>query len=187
MAVLPIYFGDREASLKAAMIFPREPDKAIALAGWLIARELSNALGKGHDETISAGFADETDRMQLLNVSSAAAYFAFLYGEAQQNVADGRRAGLVVASLWGLICEDGAAASWERAIEATENYHRREPGLPASRPLFRDCLSRFKPVLHLLAARTILERSGSDLETIVKFSSMQSGGYGLHPVPKTPS
>jgi hypothetical protein len=174
---MPIYFGDLESSLKATMIFPREPDKAIALAGWLITRDISKALDKAHDRVICDGLADDDARMQMLNVSRAAAYFAFFYSEAQQNLADGRRAGVVVANLWALICEDGDAANWERAIEAAENNFRLEPKLPASRPLFRDCLSRFKPVLHLLAARTILGRSGPDIETVVKFTSLQSAGY----------
>jgi hypothetical protein len=46
MAVLPIYFGDREVSLKAAMIF-REPRKAEALAGWLILRVIRDLHDKG--------------------------------------------------------------------------------------------------------------------------------------------
>ena len=38
MALLPIYFGNREASVKATMVFPREPERARVFAAWLIVR-----------------------------------------------------------------------------------------------------------------------------------------------------
>ena len=59
-----------------------------------------------------------------------------------------------------MICEHWHAASWEAAIKAAESYFiRHNRRAAATRTLFRNCLSRFKPALHLLGARTLRRRS----------------------------
>jgi hypothetical protein len=166
MAVLPIYFDDLESSLKATMIFPREPDKAAALAAWLSIRDLNRGVAQGHTDMIVSTLTPDAMKEFLL-ASCAASYFAPLYDEARQNLRTGAKVAVTLNDLWAFICKEGHGASWERAIKAAEI--RKVPG---SRSSFFKSLKAFKPVLHLLGARIILRRTGGpgDLETTVRFA-----------------
>jgi hypothetical protein len=166
VAVLPIYLGDPESSLKATMIFPREPDKAAALAAWLSIRDLRRDVALGHADTIASTLTSDVMKEFLL-ASCAASEFAELYEEARQNLRIGAQVAITVSYLWAFMCKEGHGASWERAIKAAEI--RKVPG---SRSSFFEALKAFKPVLHLLGARVILKRTGGpgDLETTVRFA-----------------
>jgi hypothetical protein len=166
VAVLPIYFGDPESSLKAMMIFPREPDKAAALAAWLSIRDLRRGVALGHADTIAPTLSPDAMKEFLL-ASCAASEFAPLYDEARRNLRTGAQVAITVSYLWAFICKEGHGASWERAIKAAEI--RKVPG---SRSSFFTALKAFKPVLHLLGARVILKRTGGlgDVETTVRFA-----------------
>jgi hypothetical protein len=164
MASIPIFFGDMEASLKAAMIFPREPKKAGVLAAWLILQEARKQLEQNVSVELVA--EREADDPTLLDVACAAVDFAYLYPKARKNILDGARAGFVVAILWRLIRDDPHAASWDMAIEVASKYFGRQYKMRAT---LRDCLSRFQPALHLLGAATMRQSSKQkrDLEHIV--------------------
>jgi hypothetical protein len=158
VAPLPIFFGALQSSLKAAMIFPRHPARAQACAGWLIIRGVCNMREMGLGDYV------DPPKDELLEVACAASDFAYIYNDAMDGAADGARAGVVVACLMAAICESRQTASWEGAIQAAEQYcFRHNKKLPASRSRFRECLSRFKPVLHLLGARTLRRRPGRPL------------------------
>jgi hypothetical protein len=176
MADVPIHFGHLESSLKAVMVFPREPDKARTYAAWLITRDISTTLDKGGG-LLCAGLDATSARLELLDVTAAASDFAFLYREAIENFTVSLRAGITIASLWGLICEHRTGARWEAAIEVAERYHARAPKLPASRPVLRKSLSSFAPVLHLLGTRTILERTPRDPDSVIEFTSAPKVDY----------
>ena len=184
MAVLPIYFGDLELSLKAAMVFPREPQKAEAFAGWLILRAIRDAQDKGLHGWIEIMRQQEDFGDQLLKISLAAADFAYVKDEADRNAADGARAGIITATLHGMICDDILGASWNKAIEIAEkmvaSYNRlRGVSLAASRSQFADCLTRFAPALHLLGARTIRRQDAATTtaDRIVDLVSVPSVDY----------
>jgi hypothetical protein len=70
VATVPIYFGDQESSLKAVMIFPREPAKARVFAAWLIIARLKATL--------------DADRQDLPALALAANDFPYLYREAKK-------------------------------------------------------------------------------------------------------
>jgi hypothetical protein len=168
MASLPIFFGDLQSSLKAAMIFPREPERARVCAAWLIMRGVSNMREMGFGDFI------DPPKDELVDVACAAADFAYIYNDAQKNGADGSRSAIIVGCLWAMICEAQQTASWEGAIQAAEQYtvhHNKK--LPASRSRFRECLSRFKPVLHLLGASLLRRRPGQAIngsDAIIDFA-----------------
>jgi len=136
----------------------------------------------GEISSFRAELEDVSTKQELIDLACAAADFAYCCGEAQQNEADGRRAGIIVAILWGLICSNPSTASWQAAIEeAQTRTTRRKKGLPATEPLFRDCLKNFRPVLHLLGARTlrrpVLRPQGNIVDRIVDLTSDPSVGY----------
>jgi hypothetical protein len=178
MPALPIFFGDQERSLKAAMIFPSEPTRARICAAWLKLHDMEIARERGFD--VSA--VVQTHSANFFDLASAAADFAYLYSDAQQNAKDGARAGIVVTCLWALICGGWHAANLETAIEAAERYFaHRDTRLPATRTQFYSCLSRFRPVLHLLGARTLRRRSvetrSDGFDSIVDIKADSSTGY----------
>jgi len=184
VAVLPIYFDDLESSLKATMIFPREPQKAEALAGWLILRAIRDVQDKGLHGWIETMRQQDDFSDQFLKISLAAVDFAYVKDEADRNAADGVRAGIITANLHGMICDDILGASWNRAIEIAEkmmtSYNKsRGVSLPANRSQFADCLRRFAPVLHLLGARTIRRQDTAQTaaDRIVDLTSVPSVGY----------
>jgi hypothetical protein len=150
VAALPIFFGQLEASLNAVMLFPRRLEQAKVCVAWLIMQDVGNMRRLGLEDHI------DPPPNELLEVACAASDFAYIYDDAQKNMAEGQRAGMVVASLWGVIGKSPETASWESAIQTTERYFaRRNRKLAASRTRFHSCLSEFKPVLHLLGARTV--------------------------------
>jgi hypothetical protein len=181
---MPIYFGDLESSLKATMVFPCELQKAEAFAGWLILRAIRNAQDKGLHGWSKALQQQDDFGDQLLKISLAAADFAYVKDEADRNAADGVRAGVITATLHGMICDDILGASWSKAIEITEKmvtaFNRsRRVSLPANRSQFADCLKKFAPVLHLLGARTIRRQDTvpAGVDRIVDLTSVPSVGY----------
>jgi hypothetical protein len=99
LALIPIFYDDLKSSVKAAMIFPRDPQKAGAYVGWLRAQELDPS------EVVRA------------EVARDAAAFAPCYEEAIENLKRGYDAAFLVSALWGLICSDPKKASWEGAIK----------------------------------------------------------------------
>jgi hypothetical protein len=165
VASIPIFYGDLESSLQAAMIFPCEPEKARIFAAWRIIARLRATL--------------DGERRDLLAVALAANDFPFLYREAQKNIKDGARAGYVVALLWALIREDPRTASWDMAIEIASNYFKKHRSRSTTRALFRDCLSNFQPALHLLGAATTRQSSRQErnLENVVLLISDPQSGY----------
>jgi len=178
MPTAPVYFGHMESSLKATMLFPNDPARARAFAAWLTLRNITEARQKGAADFLEAVLEKEDARRQLLEVASAASGFVYLK-DAQEHADDGSRAGMVVACLWALISTNPDTASWEDAIKAAEAYFARyNKNLAASRKLFRKCLSRFKPVLHLLGARTLRRGvSSASLDRIVDMRSDPASGY----------
>jgi hypothetical protein len=185
LAPVPIFFGALEDSLKAAMIFPRERERAKACAAWLILRSIVASREKGFGGMYDAGLDSKGAKQILLDLACSASDFAYLYNDAVQNSEDGIRAGIVVACLWALICANRHTASWERAIETAERYTARSNArskkkLPATRTLFRDCLTRFAPVLHLLGARTLrrnIRQEENAVDNIIDLRPDQSVGY----------
>jgi hypothetical protein len=176
MATMPVYLGDLESSLKATMIFPREPEKAAALAAWLTIRDLRKAAATDQVDAIVSTLTPDAMR-EFIYVSCAASDFAQLHTEALQNLRSGAHVAMLISFLWAFICETKwRAASWERAIKAVEKQFVR---LPGSRSSFFEELKAFKPVLHLLGTRAILKRTGApgDLESIVQFAADPSVDY----------
>jgi hypothetical protein len=172
---MPIYFDDLESSLKATMIFPREPEKAAALAAWLSIRDLHKAISLGHEDQLVSTLGDDSIR-GLLQASCAASDFAPLYSEAYENLRVGAHAAVVVSYLWAFICEEGQGASWERAVRAVETKSGK---LPVSRSSLFKALNSFKPVLHLLGARAMLKRRGDGrLENTVQFAAHPDPAVG---------
>jgi hypothetical protein len=168
MATMPVYFDDLESSLKATMIFPREPQKAAALTAWLAIRDLRKAAAADRVDAIVSTLTSDAMR-EFIYVSCAASDFAQLHAEALQNLRSGAHVALVISYFWAFICEEWHGASLERAIKAVEKQLVRQPG---SRSSFFEELKAFKPVLHLLGTRAILKRTGlpGDLESIVQFA-----------------
>ena len=147
------------------MIFPNHPAKARAFAGWCIMRDIIEGREKGANNFYIARTERPCNRRALIDIACAASDFAYCYNEAQKNTADGLRAGIIVAILWGLICSNPGTASWQAAIEeAQTRTTSRKKGLPATEPLFRDCLKNFQPVLHLLGARVFRRPPGAKLD-----------------------
>jgi hypothetical protein len=140
LAPLPIFYDDLKSSVKAAMIFPRDPQKAKAYVGWVHAQEL------GPSEVVRAEVAED------------AAAFAPYYQEAIENLIRGYDAAFLVGVLWGLICSD-PKASWEGAIKIREELaskimrEKLALKIAGSQSEFWDCLRAFGPVLHLQGAR----------------------------------
>jgi hypothetical protein len=173
VAVLPIYFGNREASVKAAMVFPREPEKARVFAAWLIVRWYTLAIEAG----LQPSSAYPSD------VGCAAAEFAYLYSEAQQNSKDSAVAGIITAVLDALICDDIKTASWTKAIEISErlavSYTRKHRAkLKANRSQYTKCLTKFAPALHLLGARTMRHQvEGDGVDRIIDLRSDPTVSY----------
>jgi hypothetical protein len=171
MATLPIFFGHREASVEAAMVFPREPQKAAAFAAWLILRDVRFAQEHGSRGLIDAGLRDEDSAKQMLEVALAASDFAYLVDEARRNVEDGMRAGVITACLYSLACDNLKTASWRKAVELaeglTQSYNvKRGTRLPATRSQFSQCLTAFRPALHLLGARTLRRRGAARRDAV---------------------
>ena len=154
------------------MIFPHHPRRARAFAAWLIMRVA------GESSSFRAELEDANTKQELIDIACAAADFAYCYEEAQQNGADSIRAGIIVGILWGLICSNPSTASWQAAIEeAQTRTTSRNKGLPATEPLFRDCLKNFQPVLHLLGARFLRRPALRPQGNIVDLTSDSSVGY----------
>lgn len=163
----PVFFGDMESSLKAVMVFPDHHERARVFAAWLTLRKIAilREKGLGHE-------LDAARQEALLEIAIAGSEFAYIFDDACRNLRDGTFAGIVVACLFALVRSDQKSASWEMAIKCAEQYIARfnvdrrrgkenRKDVPASRKLFRDCLPRFGPVLHLLGARTLRRRDNS--------------------------
>jgi hypothetical protein len=185
MAVLPIYFGDPESSLKATMIFPREPDKAALFAAWLIMRRIRKEREEGAGRVYELALAIESNRLDFLEISCAAAEFAYIYEKAQQNSQDSIVAGAITAVLDSMICDDHEngtnIASWKNAVDLTKKLavtFRERRRFKASRSQYMGCLSKFAPVLHLLAARTMRRQDeGDGFDRIVDLMSDPAVNY----------
>jgi hypothetical protein len=143
---LPIFYNDLKSSVKAAVVFPRDREKAEAYVGWLHAHEL----GRSDPEALRT--RQPRSEEYLSKVARDAAAFASIYQEAIVNLDRGYAAAFLVAVLHGLICSDPKKAGWEAAIQITEKLTS-ESKTSGSRTYFRDCLYYFQPVLHLLGAR----------------------------------
>jgi hypothetical protein len=161
------------------MVFPCEPKKARAFAGWLQVCGLQDALNRGAN--IDELFTSHPSH--LVDLACEAAAFAPFFGELQRNIEDGQQAGIVVACLWALICMDFRIATWGQAIKAAERHvvrhQKRERSL---RTQLRGCLSRFRPVLHLLGARTLRRRPTDPkprylVDTILDLRAAPAVGY----------
>jgi hypothetical protein len=162
MAPLPIFFGHLESSLYAAMLFPRHSERAKACAGWWIMRGVINMRERGLGDRVAP-----TENELLLDVACAAADFAYIYNDAVTSAVEGARAGIVVACLWAMVCSSRETASLEGAIQIAEQYTAHcNRKLPASRARFYECLSQFKPVLHLLGARTLRRQPGQVINVL---------------------
>ena len=176
MASLPVYFNALEHSLRAAMVFPREPPRARACAAWLLIREAETAMRNG-----LAPMADLlATRKGFVELAFAAAEFAYIYEDMQKNFADGQRAGIVIACLWSLICEGPRDASVEMAVRAAEKYLNRynlknKTKLASGDRTLKTCVRKFKPVLHLLAARTL--RRNWPSSNVLDLAWVPSVGY----------
>jgi hypothetical protein len=187
VAILPIYFGDPESSLKATMIFPREPDKAALFAAWLIMRRIGKEREEGAGRVYELALAIESNRPDFLQICCAAAQFADIYAEAQQNFQDSIVAGIITAVLDSMICDDHEnqtnIASWKNAVDVTKKLvvsikFRERRRLKANRSQYAECLTRFAPVLHLLAARTMRRQDeGDGLDRIVDLMSDPAVNY----------
>jgi hypothetical protein len=166
VASIPIFFGDKEASLKAAMVFPRDEKRAKVFAAWLIIERLKVTL-------------DDCDRHDLSVIAFSANDFPYIYRQAQKNIQAAARAGFVVALLWRLLRDDPRTASWDYAIETASNYSKKHRMRATTRALFRDCLAAFQPTLHLLGAATMRQskRQKRNLENPVILISDPSSGY----------
>jgi hypothetical protein len=166
VAVLPIYFDDLEASLKATMIFPREPAKAECYAAWLIVRRIDKALDTGSIADRAALDLDGV-RKRFVEVARQASDFAYIFEEARNRLRAGIVVGAAVNCLWALISEEIYNASWKRAVLIAEKLAGRTP---ISRTKIYSQLRWFGPVLHLLGARANLNRTAPDLESVLKIS-----------------
>jgi hypothetical protein len=173
MALLPIYFGNREASVKATMVFPREPERARVFAAWLIVR--------WYGLMVEAGL--RPSGVYPPDVGCAAAEFAYLYHEAQQNLKDSAVAGIITVVLDSLICDDINTASWTKAVQIAEKLcisYNREHGtnLKANRSQYLECLAKFGPALHLLGARTMRRQDeGDGFDRIIDLRSDPAVNY----------
>jgi hypothetical protein len=158
LATLPIFYDDVWSSLKAAMVFPHDQEKAKAFVGWHQARGCVK-LGASDPawETL------ENVPAYLIEVAGDTAAFTRFNQEAHKNYRSGYKAGYVVAALWGLICSDRKTASWEGAIQFVEKFTAGAKPL-GNRTTFRDSLTRFQPALHFWGARRLRFDRFSDLE-----------------------
>jgi hypothetical protein len=176
VAAPPVYFNALEHSLRAAMVFPGEPAKARAYAAWLLIREADAATRNG-----LAPVADLlAKRKGFVELAFAAAEFAYIHEDMQKNIADGQRAGTVIACLWSLICEGRRDASVEMAVQAAERYLNRynlknQTKLASGDRTLQTCVRKFKPVLHLLAARTL--RRNRPSSNLLDLEWVPSVGY----------
>ena len=178
MAELPIYFGDPESSLKAATIFPSDPEKARIFAAWLLVRLIAGGPAPGADQWRAS------DWETFFTISCAASEFPALYGEALQNFRAGARVSSIMSALWGFICDAWRSgnwhqASWELAVRAVEKRLGQQNLSGSRTSLWRD-LDRFKPVLHVLGTRAILNRMQGPptLEGVINFSGASDPAVG---------
>jgi hypothetical protein len=176
VASLPVYFDALEHSLRAAMVFPAEPAKARAYAAWLLIREADTAM-----QSSLAPVADLlAARNGFAELAFAAAKFAYAHEDMRKNFADGQRAGIVIACLWSLICEAPRDTSVEMAVKTAEKYLNRynrknKTKLASGDRTLQTCVRKFKPVLHLLAARTL--RRNRPSSNLLDLERVPSVGY----------
>jgi molybdopterin converting factor small subunit len=142
---IAILHGDLPRSVRAAMLFPADQEKARVVVGWAIARQL---------QLPSTRTADD-----LVLIAKDAAAFTHLKEEVGRRETAGEAVGEVIKALFAMISteSDRKSASFEAAILVVENTVFKA-GEKTSRTGLRDHLALLRPVLHLWGAWSRFER-----------------------------
>lgn len=140
MRIIPLLHRDLFTSLWSVMHFPDDPARARGCAAFMLSQILGTAIAQGYELT------PDDSRAFFANVVSPPP--THVIAARQQS---GTQVGDVVKTLWCLICEDPATASWKRAIQVVEDTAYLA-GVPGQRATLKKHLRQFAPVLHLWGA-----------------------------------
>jgi hypothetical protein len=142
---LPIFYGDVPLSVRAAMLFPIDHEKARVLVGWAIARDLQPPTDRSTDE--------------LVSIARDAAAFIKIKEEVGQRELAGQAVGEVGKALFAMVSnhKDRPVASFESAIQVFENVVV-QAGQQVGRSRLYRYLGLLQPALHLWAAHSVEAR-----------------------------
>jgi hypothetical protein len=135
-----VHYGDLAGSVRAAMIFPEDPQKARILVGWHLAGGALEEFAKAHT----------VDQAELFQIARDANTFQGIRNEVEKREFAGQQAGAVMFVLWALITGHTDVASIENAILQVEQIGNAR-GLKTHSTTYRKHLKLFQPVLHLWA------------------------------------
>jgi hypothetical protein len=151
---IAMHHGDILNSIRAAMIFPANEEKARIYVGWIMAARLRRL---GHTPKYPHAAIHPIGLETVLAVGRDAVAFPHIKADCDKNLFAGLAVGEILKSLHALICSDPQTASIEAAIQVVEDRGF-ENGFKTGRSTFWKHLSAFQAVLHLCGAWSIRER-----------------------------